>query len=127
MNIDTADSSRDLPMPVAVPSISRNPSVAIPVLILVHGPLDFLTAYWMMSVRGPEVEWNRLAVAAFEYGPLAYAAFAIGGTAFLAAVFWYGRDLWQYRWMPVVAEILLLIGVFGAVLANTLAALGVAF
>ncbi|PCR88611.1 hypothetical protein [Natrinema ejinorense] len=126
-NTDTADSSDDLPMPVAFPSISRNPRRAIPIIVALHGPLDLITAYWMMSVRGPGVEWNAIASTAFEAGPLAYAAFGVSGTVLLAAALWYGRGLWEERWMPPIAEILILIGLFGLVGGNTLAALGVAF
>jgi len=122
---ETTDSSGDLPMPVAFPSISRNPKCAIPIIVALHGPLDLLTAYWMMHARGPGLEWNALASRAFEAGPLVYAVFTVLGTAFLATVFWWGRGLWDERWMPPVAEILIIVGVFGLVGANTLAALGV--
>ncbi|WP_337653268.1 hypothetical protein [Halomontanus rarus] len=125
-NTETAVSGDEQrPMLVAFPSVSRNPKRAIPVIVGLHGPLDFLTAYWMMSVRGAGVEWNVLASTAFEHGPIAYAGFAVFGTLFLATVFWYSRNLWEHRWMPVVAEVLILVGVFGLVGANSLAALGV--
>lgn len=124
---ETATTDADgRPMLVAVPSISRHPRRAIPLIVALHGPLDFLTAYWMMSVRGSGVEWNSITAAAFEAGPLAYVAFMLVGTAVFGGLLWRWREsLWSERWMPVVAEVLIIVGVFGLVGGNTLAALGV--
>lgn len=118
--------SSDQPVPVARPSVSRNPRVAVPIIVALHGPLDLLTAYWMMSIHGPGVEWNPITAAMFTHGPLAYAAFVMVGTAVLGAMLWGWREsLWSNRWTPAVAEILIVIGAFGLVGANVLAALGI--